>query len=497
LTLGTATRRLGRRLAQVPPALLVVVSAALLLRIALSLAYSPTYATSFDTNLYLDVAGGELFSDPTRPIGYPLFLRALHTLSDSVAFTIQVQHLLGIACGLLLYATVRRLGAPVWAAVVAAAAVLLPLDQIFLEHILMAEAPFELALFAALYCAVRGLDPSRPTRLRIGSRALWIAGAASLLALAAWLRTTGLPLIPLFALWFAFALDGPLTRRLARGAVCIAAAAAVLLAYMALHASYTGNFGMGNGSGWALYARVAPFADCSRFDPPAGTEALCEMTPPDARPGPDFYAWQPGSPAIQMFTGDDFDAGSAPLGAHDEGDEQLGAFAREALIHQPLSYANVVARDFVRYFEPSFQPQDFSGYGYDELDVELRLPAEPIVVAAINSYYGDVAIEVDDGIEPLGELQDVVRIHPKLLALAILLAVGGLILGRGRARAGVALLLGTSLVLLLVPPATAIWSSRYAVPVSGPLVASAAIGTWLALGAISGRLRARRLPSAP
>ena len=200
LTLGTATRRLGRGLAQVPPALLVVVGTALLLRIALSLAYSPTYATSFDTNLYLDVAGGELFSDPTRPIGYPLFLRALHTLSDSVAFTIQVQHLLGIACGLLLYATVRRLGAPVWAAVVATAAVLLPLDQIFLEHILMAEAPFELAVFAALYCAVRGLDPSRPTRLRIGSRALWIAGAASLLALAAWLRTTSLPLIPLFAL---------------------------------------------------------------------------------------------------------------------------------------------------------------------------------------------------------------------------------------------------------------------------------------------------------
>ena len=157
----------------------------------------------------------------------------------------------------------------------------------------------------------------------------------------------------------------------------------------------------------------------------------------------------------------------------------------------------MVARDFVRYFEPSFQPQDFSGYGYDELDVELRLPAEPTVVSAINSYYGDVAIEVDDGIEVLGELQDVVRIHPKLLALAILLAVAGLILGRGRARAGVALLLGTSLVLLLVPPATAIWSSRYAVPVSGPLVASAAIGTWLALGAIRGRLRARRLPSTP
>ena len=71
----------------------------------------------------------------------------MHAVSAQVEFTIAIQHLIGIVTGLLLYATVRRLGAPVWVAVVAAAAILLPLDQIVLEHALMNEPLFTL-LFA-------------------------------------------------------------------------------------------------------------------------------------------------------------------------------------------------------------------------------------------------------------------------------------------------------------------------------------------------------------
>ena len=44
---------------------------------------------------------------------------------------------------------------------------------------------------------------------------------------------------------------------------------------------------------------------------------------------------------------------------------------------------------------------------------------------------------------------------------------------------GLVLLLGTSLGMMVIAPATAIWSARYAVPVSGPIVAAAAIGAWL------------------
>ena len=81
---------------------------------------------------------------------------------SQLEFTIALQHLLGIATGLILYAAVRRLGAPVWAGVLAAAAVLLSLDQIFLEHAVMNETVFTFLFALALYAAVRALDPRAP-----------------------------------------------------------------------------------------------------------------------------------------------------------------------------------------------------------------------------------------------------------------------------------------------------------------------------------------------
>src|SRR5439155_7314053 len=66
------------------------------------------------------------------------------------------------------------------------------------------------------------------------------------------------------------------------------------------------------------YGRVAPFADCTKFTPPAGTEGLCDPTPPDQRlgrfpeqgpgPGPggdrwtnQYYIYIRTSPAQKLF----------------------------------------------------------------------------------------------------------------------------------------------------------------------------------------------------
>ena len=57
--------------------------------------------------------------------------------------------------------------------------------------------------------------------------------------------------------------------------------------------------------------------------------------------------------------------------------------------------------------------------------------------------------------------------HPKLLLLCVLLGAAGVVLARGRLRWGVVLLLGTSLAMMVIAPATVIWSSRYAVPPRG------------------------------
>ena len=471
---GTRARELA---AAVPLAIVVLLMFAVALRLALWLAYSPAVINLADSGSYVGLAGDDLFGDASRTVGYPIFLRAAHAISDQIEFTIALQHLVGILTALVLYATVRRLGAPVWAGAVAAAAILLSLDQIFLEHAVMNEALFTLLFVAALYAAVRALDDSRPIAGPFGTHHAWIAAAAAAIALAGWVRAVGVPVIALFVLWFAFACPGSWRARLANAALSAAVGGAVLLVYFAMHASATGYFGLSEASGWALYSRVAPFADCTRFDPPEGTRALCERTPIDARPGADFYAHEPGSPARRLY-------GEPPAG-----NEQLAAFARRALLAQPLSYAADLGRDLVRYFHPGFAPQDFSGVGLEVLDVNRRAPGtEESLAAAMNAYYDDDVYEIDSDVETVADLQDVLRVHPKLLLVCVLLGAAGIVLAGDRLRWGLVLLLGTALGMMVIAPATAIWSARYAVPASGPIVAAAAIGAWLLIG----RLRARR-----
>ncbi len=262
--------RIGERAhqwaSQVPAALVLVIAIGVLLRIAIAIAVSPAELNNVDTLVYVGMAEDGLFGDPVRPAGYSIFLRALHAVSAELAWTIFVQHLIGIATAVLLYAAVRRIGAPLWAGVVAAAAVLLSLDQIYLEHTILAETVFTLTITAVFYCCVRALDEPEPLWRRLDSRIAWIVAAGLLLGLSAWLRTIGVTLAPLLALWFALAIAGSWRARIARGLVAAVAAGAVILGYFALHEAERGYFGLTDGSGRVLLGRVSPFADCTRFD---------------------------------------------------------------------------------------------------------------------------------------------------------------------------------------------------------------------------------------
>ncbi len=470
----------SKQISRIPLALAILVLAAIALRIVMSAMYQPAILNLADSYVYLDMAANDLFTDPTRAVGYSIFLRGLHGIWADIDFAIFLQHLFGIATGVLLYATVRRIGAPAWAALVAAASVLLSLDQVFLEHALMPETVFTLALAGVLYTSVRALDEPKPLFRRLTTRAAWVLGAGALLGLSAWLRPVTVPLAPFLALWFLFALSGGWRARLGNAALSACAAAAVVLGYFALNDSYTGYFGFSQSSGWGLYSRSAPFADCTRFDPPAGTEELCEATPVDSRPGPDFYGWEAGSPARRLY------------GEQPNGDDELNAFAVEAITHQPLSYAEDVGRDFARYFVNIDAP-DFAGVGYEVVEVDRRAPGfEEGILAGINDYYADEPLAIKGGITTLGDLQDVLSVRDDLLFLALVLAIGGVVLGRGKVRAGVVLLLGASLLAMLVPVATAIYSARYAVPVTGPLVAAGAIGAWLIATPLIEAWQARR-----
>jgi len=93
-------------------------------------------------------------------------------------------------------------------------------------------------------------------------------------------------------------------------------------------------------SGWNLYSRVAPFADCGKFTPPEGTAILCQERPPSKRPGPFGYVWDLESVPRKRFE----------LGP--KTGRKLGEFAKRAIIHQPWDYASSVLIDLVRFMNP-------------------------------------------------------------------------------------------------------------------------------------------------
>jgi hypothetical protein len=72
---------------------------ALLIRLASTSGGRPPSAGSFCA-LYVTAAPLGVFHDAQRPAGYPIFLRLVHLFSESLSFTILVQHALGVATGL-------------------------------------------------------------------------------------------------------------------------------------------------------------------------------------------------------------------------------------------------------------------------------------------------------------------------------------------------------------------------------------------------------------
>jgi len=471
---GGDSRGLLGLLRRVPTAVWAVLALAVALRIWLWIGYRPARMELTDTVGYLWQLQVGLFNDPIHPAGYGIFLEAIRALTTKLEVTIAIQHLLGIGTGITLYATVRRFGLPVWPAVVAAAAVLLSLDQIFLEHALMSETLFTFLLSLSLYACARAYGPSRPVWRGLDTRSTWLIAAGLLLGLSACVRTAGVPLLAVLAVWAALALRGALATRIGNAALVAGAAAAVLLGYATLNYTESDEFALSSASGWAAYARSAPFADCEQFTPPAGTERLCEETPPQSRPGPDYYAWDPGSPARTLF------------GGHPTGNEELGAFGRRAILAQPFDYLETVGYDALRFFVPEtplvpdwFEQREWSGLGYEITDVAGRAgDFEQVVLESTRTFYPSTNLTVTGAIDPLGEVQDVIRVHPGVLLAALILALVGLGLARGPARAGLWLFLSVALVMVLMAAATTTYTARYAVPVQGPLVAAGAIGLW-------------------
>ncbi|REE96199.1 hypothetical protein [Thermomonospora umbrina] len=417
-----------------------------LLRATAMLGYPPImyFNDSFD---YLHVAN-DPYPHPLRPDGYSFLLVILRPF-HSFVLVAAVQHLMGLAMGLMVYATLRRrMGLPGWGAALAAAPVLLDAYQIQLEQLVLSDT-----LFAFLVV-------SAATLLLWHDRPGWrVALAVGLLLAAAWLtRTLGLPVLVGVLVFMVVRRTG--WRAVA---VVLVAAAVPTAAYMTWFSQTHGKFAMTAGDGVFLFARAYKFADCHKIPNLTVDETLLCVQPGHKLPYSQDGIWNRRSPLKRV----------TDLRFGPRQNEIAGGFSRKAIKAQPGDYLKVVALDFARTFrwdrpvfpdEKTYRMYEFDrtelplaswdmGDGTRAGDAALRYEAGPARTRVVEPFAGIVR-----GYQSLAHLPGV------LLGGLLLVGLAGMV--RMWRRFGGAAFLPWSLAtgLLLAPAATVEFDYRYVLP---------------------------------
>jgi hypothetical protein len=482
------------RLSVVSWALVVITLAGFLLRLYLELSYRPALLGFPDSLSYIIDAQYGLFTAPGRVSGYAIFLQGLHAISAHLMLVTSVQHLLGIASGLLLFDAVRRVGCPPALGLIPAAVVILGGSQIILEHAILSDLLFLFLTTLALWFVVRTWTGS----------GWWALGVGLALGAATIVREVGLELLP-FALLSLLLVPRAAARiRVAVLAAGVAGAAAVIVPFGYDHKVETGSWGFASTSAFQLYGRVAPWADCSKFTPPKGTAKLCIHTPVSQRRGSQEWLFTRASPAVVAY-------GTPDSNTHPPSDENshLESFAWAAITGQPLTYLHYVSRDLVRVVDPSFPSSPYSGIGNslagltpDEMrnsmfNTDRLLPNAQVVT----SYYDSPTLVAGD-VQLIKTWDRDTRLEGPAMVLVLLLALLAPILARGLPRRLALLCAIYAAVLIVGPILTLEYDWRFMIPAFGPLTAGAAIGgfevvTRLVHVARAARARRRSGDSAP
>src|ERR1700691_3627931 len=115
-----APRQLGAAARRRPElaALAVVLLIGVALRVWLLLVWRPALTGYSDSGIYFQDAYQGVWSDPIRTVGYGMLLVALHWIVASLLFVTVLQHLMGLAGAVLLFAAVRAIGGPSWLGVI-------------------------------------------------------------------------------------------------------------------------------------------------------------------------------------------------------------------------------------------------------------------------------------------------------------------------------------------------------------------------------------------
>ena len=302
----------------------VVLVAGLALRVAAMLAYRPALVY-IDTVRYL---GGDQHG--LDPLGYSyLLLRPVLLAGGGLAGVAAVQHALGVAMAVSMYALAIRLGLSRWLAVIASAPVLLDAYQVQAEQMIMPDVLFESLIVAAVAVLLRRPDPGLAR----------LAGGSALLGASASVRQVGEVLV-LPLLGFTLAATRGWRQRAVRAAVTTAVFALPVVGYMALSAAVLGNgFRLSNMDDAYLYGRVAHAADCAALHVPAYERPLCPSPATAATLGVDGLATNPRSEVFSYRPPAGLTRGQAAL-----------RFDEAVLTQQPLRVAGDVASDAIKVF---------------------------------------------------------------------------------------------------------------------------------------------------
>jgi hypothetical protein len=451
--------------------LVVFLVAGTALRVLATIAYRPAIIYA-DSVHYLENMK-ELKPDQLNPIGYDLVLRPLVDLGG-LTFVVIVQHLVGLALGVALYALARRLGVYRWLAALAAAPLLLDAYQVQIEQNIMAETTFDVLLVGILWLllgwGVPGWKRAAAVGLLLGAAfAVRAIGMTLLLPVVLYLVVVG-------SAWRRRK-DWP--RLVLRTGAAVAGFLVVFGAYVGYFHAETGRWGFTGAENQVLYGRTAVVADCSKLPLDAGTRLFCPTEPLGQRLGVDKYAhnhygdpnWPPG-----------------PLPPGTTKQQLATEFAKLVIAHQPLDVTKAALTDFLKGFAPTrtTSPDDVP---LERWQFQLTYPngSDQQTADAARQYGGTSPYVRHDPAAILRAYQLNGGYTPGLaLGIAALIGLAAAAgLGRAKRRSGLraaALLPAAAGIVLLLGSAAFEFSWRYQLPALVFFPLAGAIGLTAMLG---------------
>jgi hypothetical protein len=443
------------------------------LRLITMLGFPPAIWYGGDSVSYVD-SGLHLWPGTSRESGYGIFLELLQGF-HSFALVTFVQHVTGLALGLMIYSLLRRrYRLPAWGATLAAVPVLLDPYVIQLEQEILADCLFTFLCVSALFLVLRWPDRERPW---------WsMPTAALLLGIAAAFWPVGLPLLIVLLVYMLIRWFGWETL-----VVTALAGALPLVGYLCWFEARYHQFAFNDSDGVFLWSRTMSFAECSIIKPPADLRPLCPTGSPSSRQAAPFYIWESNSPLYRIGTGtDEFTRKRNSLAEK---------FAIKAIEAQPLSYANVVFRGWMLSYSwnrpvvPSAemaQRYQFSDATQSQNTLDSGNSEASALSKAQRQYTGGHTAATSE-VQPFADVmigyQRFIYMRGTMLGLLMLIGFGGIVrswMGGGLRRrsdwGGPALFpFAAALTMEIIPPLTADFSLRYVVPTIPVICLTAAL----------------------